>query len=85
MSESSLLIGGKRKGDKGALVLPMIFLNPGKDSTVYEEIFNSVLSVLTFETGEETVILANDTLFESLLCISFCAADMILVGWDRPG
>lgn len=61
-SEAELLVGGERKGDKGAFVLPTLFKNPGKDSTIYrEEIFGPVLSVLTFETEEEAIKLANDT------------------------
>ena len=61
-TEAKLLVGGERKGDKGAFVTPTIFLNPGKDSTIYrEEIFGPVLSVMTFETEEEAIKLANDT------------------------
>ena len=60
--EAKLLVGGERKGDKGAFVTPTIFLNPGKDATIYkEEIFGPVLSVMTFETEEEAIKLANDT------------------------
>ncbi|KAH7089598.1 aldehyde dehydrogenase domain-containing protein [Paraphoma chrysanthemicola] len=61
-TEAELLIGGERKGDKGAFVTPTIFLNPGKDSTIYrQEIFGPVLTVSTFETEEEGIKLANDT------------------------
>ena len=61
-SEAQLLVGGERKGDKGAFVQPTIFLNPSKDAVIYkEEIFGPVLSILTFETEEEAVKLANDT------------------------
>lgn len=61
-SEAKLLVGGERKGDKGAFVTPTIFLNPGKDASIYkEEIFGPVLSILTFETEEEAIKLANDT------------------------
>lgn len=61
-SEATLLTGGERKGDKGAFVTPTIFLNPSKDSSIYrEEIFGPVLTVLTFETEEEGIKLANDT------------------------
>jgi aldehyde dehydrogenase (NAD+) len=63
-TEAELLVGGGRKGDKGAFVTPTIFLNPSKDSTIYkEEIFGPVLTVLTFETEEEGIKLANDTSF----------------------
>lgn len=61
-SEAELLVGGERKGDKGTFVQPTIFLNPAKDGKIYrEEIFGPVLSVLTFETEEEAIKLANDT------------------------
>lgn len=61
-SEAKLLVGGGRKGDKGAFVQPTIFLNPAKEGKIYkEEIFGPVLTVLTFETEEEAVKLANDT------------------------
>jgi aldehyde dehydrogenase (NAD+) len=61
-SEAKLLVGGQRKGDKGAFITPTIFLNPDKDSIIYrEEIFGPVLTVLTFETEEEGIRLANDT------------------------
>jgi aldehyde dehydrogenase (NAD+) len=59
---AQLLVGGERKGERGAFVTPTIFLNPSKDSTIYkEEIFGPVLTVLTFETEEEAIKLANDT------------------------
>jgi aldehyde dehydrogenase (NAD+) len=68
--ESQLLVGGERKGDKGAFVKPTIFLNPGKESTIYkEEIFGPVLSVLTFETEEEAIKLANDTSYGLSACV----------------
>ncbi|KAF2443548.1 aldehyde dehydrogenase [Karstenula rhodostoma CBS 690.94] len=61
-SEAKLLVGGERKGDTGTFVQPTIFLNPAKDARIYkEEIFGPVLTVLTFETEEEAVELANDT------------------------
>ncbi|KAF2264304.1 ALDH-like protein [Lojkania enalia] len=61
-SEAKLLVGGERKSNKGAFVQPTIFLNPSKDSTIYrEEIFGPVLTVLTFDTEEEAIRLANDT------------------------
>ncbi|KAF2734914.1 aldehyde dehydrogenase [Polyplosphaeria fusca] len=69
-TEAKLLVGGARKSDKGAFVQPTVFLNPGKDSTIYkEEIFGPVLSVLTFETEEEAIKLANDTAYGLSACI----------------
>jgi aldehyde dehydrogenase (NAD+) len=61
-SEATLLVGGERKGDKGAFITPTIFLNPSKNSTIdREEIFGPVLSISTFETEEEAIQLANNT------------------------
>ena len=72
-SEAKLLVGGERKGDKGAFVEPTIFLNPSKDATIYkDEIFGPVLSVLTFETEEEAIKLANDTSYGLSGELSFC-------------
>jgi len=61
-SEAKLLVGGERRGDTGAFVEPTIFLNPAQNAKIYrEEIFGPVLTVLTFDTEEEAVKLANDT------------------------
>ena len=63
-SGAKLLVGGERHTDKGAFVQPTIFLNPGKESKIYkEEIFGPVLTVLTFDTEEEAIKLANDTAY----------------------
>ena len=63
-SGAKLLVGGERHTDKGAFVQPTIFLNPGKESKIYkEEIFGPVLTVLTFDTEEEAIRLANDTAY----------------------
>ena len=63
-SGAKLLVGGERHTDKGAFVQPTIFLNPGKESKIYkEEIFGPVLTVLTFDTEEEAIELANDTAY----------------------
>lgn len=56
------IIGGGRKGDKGFFIDPTIFLNPDKESAIYkEEIFGPVLNIVEFETEEEVLDLANDT------------------------
>ena len=56
------IIGGGRKGDKGLFIDPTIFLNPDKESKIYkEEIFGPVLNIVEFETEDEVVELANDT------------------------
>ncbi|KAH7125579.1 putative aldehyde dehydrogenase, partial [Dendryphion nanum] len=60
--EAKLLVGGEKKGDKGAFVQPTIFLDAGDGAKIYrEEIFGPVLTVRTFETEEEGLKLANDT------------------------
>ncbi|KAG2373664.1 hypothetical protein C9374_011953 [Naegleria lovaniensis] len=47
---------------KGFFVAPTIFTNVTPDMTIWkEEIFGPVLSVMTFETEEEAIRLANDT------------------------
>ncbi|OAL01897.1 aldehyde dehydrogenase [Phaeosphaeriaceae sp. SRC1lsM3a] len=68
--EAELLVGGERKGDKGAFVTPTIFLNPKKDGTIYrEEIFGPVLTVQTFDTEEEGIKYANDTSYGLSACV----------------
>jgi aldehyde dehydrogenase (NAD+) len=79
-TEGKLLVGGERKGDKGTFVTPTIFLNPSKDSTIYkEEIFGPVLTVLTFDTEEEGIKLANDTSY-GLSGKSIAVLKMLLLG-----
>lgn len=59
-----VLVGGERKGDKGAFVQPTVFLNPDLKSRVYtEEIFGPVISVSTFKDEAEAIKLANDTTY----------------------
>ena len=59
-----VLVGGERQGDKGAFVLPTVFLNPGLDSKVYtDEIFGPVISVNTFKDEAEAIKLANNTTY----------------------
>lgn len=86
-SEAKLLVGGERKGDKGAFVQPTIFLNPGKESKIYkEEIFGPVLSVLTFETEEEAIKLANDTSYglSGTYCFSCSYVSVRNASTDAP-
>lgn len=70
------IIGGTRKGDTGYFITPTIFLNPNRNSRAYkEEIFGPVLNIVTFETEDEVIGLANDTVTglsgESTLCTIF--------------
>jgi aldehyde dehydrogenase (NAD+) len=56
------IIGGAQKGDKGFFIDPTIFVNIDKESPIYkEEIFGPVLNIVEFETEDEVVALANDT------------------------
>ncbi|PTD09087.1 Aldehyde dehydrogenase X, mitochondrial [Fusarium culmorum] len=60
--EAELAVGGHRVGDQGYFVAPTIFVNPKSDAKVLrEEIFGPVLTVVTFDTEEEALELANDT------------------------
>ncbi|CAO2648549.1 Nn.00g078160.m01.CDS01 [Neocucurbitaria sp. VM-36] len=69
-TEAKLIVGGEHPGDKGAFVTPTIFLAHGKNSKIYrEEMFVPVLSVLTFETKEEVIEMANDTSYGLSACI----------------
>lgn len=56
-------IGGKRPaGLRGAYYLPTILTNVKREMRVWkEEVFGPVLPVVTFQTEEEAVMLANDT------------------------
>jgi acyl-CoA reductase-like NAD-dependent aldehyde dehydrogenase len=58
-----VVIGGKRPDDlKGAYYLPTIITNITKNMRVWhEETFGPVLPIVTFETEEEAIELANDT------------------------
>lgn len=60
---AKIIIGGERpKGLKGAYYLPTILINITRDMKVWnEEIFGPVLSVVSFKTEEEAILLANDT------------------------
>ncbi|KAM5341476.1 hypothetical protein ACJ41O_014507 [Fusarium nematophilum] len=60
--EASLAIGGHQVGNEGYFVAPTIFTNPRNDAKVLrEEVFGPILTVLTFNTEEEALCLANDT------------------------
>ncbi|KAF0643993.1 hypothetical protein FPSE5266_02447 [Fusarium pseudograminearum] len=60
--EAELAVGGYRVGDQGYFVAPTIFVNPKSDAKILkEEIFGPVLTVVTFDTEEEALELANDT------------------------
>ncbi|WP_188455533.1 betaine-aldehyde dehydrogenase [Virgibacillus oceani] len=65
---AKLAVGGKRPDDpelqNGFFYLPTIFTNCTSDMRiVQEEVFGPVLTVETFQTKEEAVRLANDTIY----------------------
>ncbi|ASN07262.1 betaine-aldehyde dehydrogenase [Virgibacillus necropolis] len=65
---AKLAVGGKRPDDpelqNGFFYLPTIFTNCTNDMRiVQEEVFGPVLTVETFQTKEEAVKLANDTIY----------------------
>ncbi|KAJ4249079.1 hypothetical protein NW762_012411 [Fusarium torreyae] len=60
--EANLAIGGHRIGDEGYFIAPTIFTDPQSHARILrEEIFGPVLTVLTFDTEEEALQMANDT------------------------
>lgn len=60
---AKIITGGKQPKDlEGAYFEPTILINVTKDMRVWqEEVFGPVLSVISFETEEEAINLANDT------------------------
>ncbi|KAM0355048.1 hypothetical protein ACHAPU_000898 [Fusarium lateritium] len=60
--QAKLVTGGNRVGDQGCFIAPTIFTDPDPDARILrEEIFGPVLTVLTFDTEEEALNLANDS------------------------
>ncbi|MFZ4649005.1 MAG: aldehyde dehydrogenase family protein [Patescibacteria group bacterium] len=56
--------GSSLEGAKGAYYLPTLLTNISKDMRVWqEEVFGPVLPVISFETEEEAIRLANDTIY----------------------
>lgn len=63
-SGASLVMGGERLGNVGNYYAPTIFTDVQPDMVIArDEIFGPVLSTLTFQTPEEAVELANDTIY----------------------
>lgn len=60
---AKVIIGGRRPvGLQGAYYLPTVLTNVTREMRVWkEEVFGPVLPVVTFQTEEEAVTLANDT------------------------
>ena len=67
-NEANLVFGGSQPQDpaleKGFFVSPTIFDEVGNQTTIaQEEIFGPVLSVMAFDTPEEAITIANDTMY----------------------
>jgi acyl-CoA reductase-like NAD-dependent aldehyde dehydrogenase len=61
---AEMVIGGSRVGNGGLFYEPTIFTGVRPDmSIVRDEIFGPVLSVQTFETRDEAIRMANDTIY----------------------
>src|SRR5699024_6445877 len=64
---ATLAVGGPGKPDgleKGYYVKPTVLTNVKNDKTIaQEEIFGPVMSILTYDTLEEAIEIANDTLY----------------------
>ncbi|KAK6733442.1 hypothetical protein RB195_017280 [Necator americanus] len=61
---AQLVTGGKRWGDKGFFYEPTIFANVKDEMKIaQEEIFGPVMSILRFDTMEDLVDIANNTIY----------------------
>ncbi|WP_277374059.1 aldehyde dehydrogenase family protein [Pseudomonas sp. AA-38] len=61
---ATLLAGGVSKPERGFFVRPTIFANARNDMTIArEEIFGPVGTVITFDTEEEAIAMANDSTY----------------------
>ena len=75
--EAKLVTGGSRFaiGDSDAFIQPTIFADVPKDSTISrDEIFGPVLAIQTFETENEAIKMANNSLYG--LAASVWTADL---------
>jgi len=58
------IIGGKIASNNKNIYEPTLILNPPKDSPIWkDEVFGPVAAIVIFETEEDAVKLANDTIF----------------------
>lgn len=61
---AEILVGGNRVDRKGYYIEPTVFVNVKNDMTIaQEEIFGPVLVVITYDSVEEAVELANDSIY----------------------
>lgn len=68
--DGTLVTGGSQRGKEGLFIEPTIFKDIQRSSRLKEEeIFGPVVTITTFETEEEAVRLANDTIYGLAACI----------------
>ena len=61
---ATLATGGKSPNERGAYLAPTVFLDAKPEMTIVrEEIFGPVVTVMPFETEEDAVRLANDSMY----------------------
>ncbi|MFB9051266.1 NAD-dependent succinate-semialdehyde dehydrogenase [Sphingobium indicum] len=59
---ATLVTGGKRRGGAGTFFEPTVLTDVARDSRILrEEIFGPVLPIVTFDTDDEAIAIANDT------------------------
>jgi len=62
--EATLVMGGKRVGEKGYFIEPTIFTDVKEDAQIMrEEVFGPVVAINTFKTEEEVLERANNTTY----------------------
>jgi aldehyde dehydrogenase (NAD+) len=67
---ATVVVGGSRIGNKGYYIQPTIFSDVKSDmKIVQEEIFGPVAVIVKFETEEEALKLANDTVYGLSTCV----------------
>ena len=64
---ATLVTGGEdniNESEKGYFISPTIFANVTKDMTIFkEEIFGPVLSIISYDSEEEAIDIANDSMY----------------------
>src|SRR3546814_365997 len=59
---ATLVTGGKRRGGAGTFFEPTVLTDVARDSRILrEEIFGPVLPIVTFDTDDEAIAIANET------------------------
>jgi len=69
-TDGKLVTGGVQRGKDGLYVEPTIFRNvPNESRIVQEEVFGPVVTVQTFNTEDEAIKMANDSVFGLSACV----------------